>query len=100
MNKRNMLQNADEFDEFVHLSQKEIADDELWSEMMHFDGIQEYHDGEVPSAEEIATVEKVLKYASHCNYMGFTCADARLVMGCTTNVLKWSLDRENNDGGE
>lgn len=100
MDKRNMLRSADEFEEFVYLSQKEIAGNDVRSEMMYFDGIPEYHDGEAPSAEELATVEKVLKYASHCDYMGFTGADARLVMSCTTNVLKWSLNHKNKDGDE
>lgn len=94
MRKRNMLKSADDFETFVQLSEREILDD-MRAEMMYFDGIPEYGEGEVPSAEDIATVEKVLKYASQCNYMGFTGSDARLVMGCSTNVLKWSLNHGN-----
>lgn len=90
MNKRNMLKDADDRETSTRLSEREIRDD-LKSEMMYFDGIWEYPDGEAPSREDIATVERVLKYASQCKYVGFTGADARLVMSCSTNVIKWAL---------
>jgi len=99
MRKRNMLKDADDSHTFMRLSEREIADG-MRSEMMYFDGIHEYGDGESPSFEELRTVEKVLKYASQCNYIGFTGADARLVMSCTTNVLGWALKHRDHDGGE
>ena len=100
MDKRNMLKDADDNTTFMRLSKKEIAGEDVRSEMMYFDIIPEYGDGERPSFEELRTVEKVLKYASRCEYMGFTGADARLVMSCTTSVLKWSLNHKNNDGDD
>jgi len=92
MNKGNMLCIADEFDECVRLSQKDT--------LYNFDMIWEYPDGEAPSAEEIAIVERVLKYASHCKYVGFTDADARLVMSLSTSVLNLALHHGCKDGHE
>lgn len=99
MRKRNMLQSADGIEEFIHLSEKEIAGSGR-NEYEYFEGIPEYGNDDAPSAEDIAVVEKVLKYASQCEYMGFTGADARLVMSCSTHVLRWALNHECQEGDE
>lgn len=92
MNERNVLKEADSnvINFCCHLSESEIAED-MRMRAKFFDGIPEYRDGEVPSEDDIKTAEKVLKYATKCKYIGFTEDDAHLVMGCSTNILRWSL---------
>lgn len=87
---RNMLREEDHRS-FNVRSESEIAD-EMKGDKRFFDSIPEYPKGESPSKEDIRTVEKVLKYAAGCNYMGFSEQDAILVNKYSTNVLRWSLN--------
>lgn len=94
MNKRNMLQYTidESFPSQLSLEESIEADEE---DIKIFESIPSYGDDEVPTKEEILMVEKVLKYASRCNYIGFTDEDAKLVMQCSTNILKWGLGYTN-----
>lgn len=89
-NPRNMLA-AVKCESFNVISESEIAD-EMKGDKKFFDSIPEYREGDQPSEEDIRTVEKVLKYAAGCNYMGFSEQDAILVNKYSTNVLRWSLN--------
>lgn len=86
---RNMLEEVNH-ESFNVRSESEIAD-EMRGDKKFFDSIPEYPEGKSPSKEDIETVEKVLKYAAGCNYMGFSEQDAILVSRYLTNVLRWSL---------
>jgi hypothetical protein len=87
---RNML-TAVKCESFNMRSESEIAD-EMKGDKKFFDSIPEYGEEDQPSEEDIRTVEKVLKYAAGCNYMGFSEKDAILVNKYSTNVLRWSLN--------
>jgi len=91
---RNMLKDATK--PFNVVSETEIAE-RMKGERAHFDSISEYTKGNAPTAKDIRTVEKVLKYAAQCKYAGFTDTDASLVMSCTTNILRWSLGYTDNE---
>lgn len=97
MNKRNTLR--DTLNPFTEPSESDKTEKEL-SEYKHFLSIESYPGNEKPSLDEIKTVEKVLKYASSCNWMGFTKEDALLVFGVSTNILKWGLNyNEKSENG-
>ena len=86
---RNMLAAVD-VESFNVRSESEIAD-EMSGDKKFFDSIPEYGEGYQPTEKDIETVEKVLKYASGCNYMGFSEKDAILVTKYCTNVIRWAL---------
>lgn len=89
MKSRNMLAAVDG-ESFNVKSESEIAE-EMRGDKKFFDSIPEYGEDDHPTEEDIKTVEKVLKYAAGCNYMGFSEQDAILVSRYSTNVLRWSL---------
>lgn len=85
--KRNALKTTTESfcveSESEHMERRRISEE-------YYNSIPTYN-GEKPSLDEILVVEKVLKYASECKWVVFTKEDLEIVMGCSTNVLKWGL---------
>jgi len=56
-----------------------------------FNSISTYQMMSHPTKEEIEITEKVLKYASQCEYINFTKEDAKKVFSVSTNILKWNF---------
>ena len=60
-------------------------------EKVYLNKIPDYPENEKPTAEEIKTVEKVLKYASQRNYIPFRLEDLLEIIQKSTNILKWNF---------
>lgn len=67
---------------------KENLEDIISEQNKHYNSIKSYINDDMPSKKEIETTERVLKYCSEINTV-FSKDDSLLVMGCTTNILKW-----------
>lgn len=60
-------------------------------EKVYLNKIPDYLENEKPTAQEIKTVEKVLKYASQRNYIPFRPEDLLEVIQKSTSILKWNF---------
>jgi len=89
---RNMLK-EDDGGSFDFRNKDDIAEG-IRTDHRALDAIPDYVGDNCPSDDDIMATERVLKYISSCDGIGFTHDDALLVMRYTTNILRWSQHME------
>ena len=100
MDIRNMLREV-ECESFNVRNERAILDEiaeEMRADSDALDAIPDYVGDSSPSADDIMAAERVLKYISQREGVGFTRDDALLVMRYTTNVLRWSQNMPRRSG--